>query len=82
MKKESDPQPATLFFGVTNYEELFYFEELKSLQTAMPSLDVQVAVVNATEANGVAKGTVIDLMAPSSRSCAASRTSISAGRPA
>ncbi|WP_400766143.1 aromatic/alkene monooxygenase hydroxylase FAD-binding subunit MmoC [Methylosinus sporium] len=62
LKKESDQQPSTLFFGVTNYEELFYVEELKALQNAMPSLDVKVAVVNASEANGVAKGTVIDLM--------------------
>jgi methane monooxygenase component C len=62
LKKESASQPATLFFGVTNHEELFYVDELKALQEAMPSLDVRVAVVNAAEGNGVAKGTVIDLM--------------------
>lgn len=62
LHKESDPQPATLFFGVTNYEELFYVDELKALQHAMPSLDVQIAVVNVSEGNGVAKGTVIDLL--------------------
>jgi methane monooxygenase component C len=62
LKKESASQPATLFFGVTNHEELFYVDELKALQEAMPSLDVKVAVVNAAEGNGVAKGTVIDLM--------------------
>jgi methane monooxygenase component C len=62
LKKESASQPATLFFGVTNHEELFYVDELKALQEAMPSLAVKVAVVNAAEGNGVAKGTVIDLM--------------------
>ncbi|HEY8261463.1 MAG TPA: 2Fe-2S iron-sulfur cluster binding domain-containing protein [Methylosinus sp.] len=62
LKKESASQPTTLFFGVTNHDELFYVDELKALQDAMPSLDVKVAVVNAAEGNGVAKGTVIDLM--------------------
>lgn len=62
LKNASDPSPAKLLFGVTNHDELFYVDELKKLQKSMPSLDVQVAVVNASEGNGVAKGTVIDLL--------------------
>lgn len=62
LKSSSDPHPATLFFGVTNQDELFYVEELEELRKSMPGLDVQVAVVNAAEGNGVIKGTVIDLL--------------------
>lgn len=62
LEKTSAPEPATLLFGVTNREELFYVDELKSLQATMPSLDVQIAVVNDGGGNGVAKGTVIDLL--------------------
>lgn len=62
LKNASDPNPAKLLFGVTNRDELFYLDELKQLQGSMPSLDVQVAVVNDSGGNGVAKGTVIDLL--------------------
>nr|Q53563.1 RecName: Full=Methane monooxygenase component C; AltName: Full=Methane hydroxylase; AltName: Full=Methane monooxygenase reductase; Short=MMOR [Methylosinus trichosporium]AAB21393.1 Protein C [Methylosinus trichosporium] len=60
--KASDPSPATLLFGVTNREELFYVDELKTLAQSMPTLGVRIAVVNDDGGNGVDKGTVIDLL--------------------
>ncbi len=62
MKNEGDPRPAKLFFGVTRRDELFYLDELKSLQDEMPNLDLRIAVVEGASENGVAKGTVIDIM--------------------
>jgi methane monooxygenase component C len=62
MKSVGDPTPAKLFFGVTRREELFYLDELKELQKAMPNLDVRVAVVEGGDGNGVSGGTVIDLL--------------------
>lgn len=60
--KASDPSPATLLFGVTNRDELFYVDELKNLAQSMPTLGVRIAVVNDDGGNGVDKGTVIDLL--------------------
>jgi methane monooxygenase component C len=62
LKNAKAADPATLLFGVTNHEELFYVDDLKTLQASMPSLDVRVAVVNAEGGNGVARGSVIDLL--------------------
>lgn len=62
LKNAGDPILTKLLFGVTNHDELFYLDELNDLQRAMPNLDVQVAVVNASGGNGLAKGTVIDLL--------------------
>lgn len=62
MHKSGDTTPAKLFFGVTRRDELFYADELRALQGAMPGLDVQIAVVEGGDGNGVAGCTVIDLM--------------------
>jgi methane monooxygenase component C len=62
MREIGDATPAKLFFGVTRRDELFYLDELKSLQSEMPSLDVRVAVMEGGDGNGVSKGTVIDLL--------------------
>ncbi|MGJ0424496.1 aromatic/alkene monooxygenase hydroxylase FAD-binding subunit MmoC [Methylocystis sp.] len=62
MKQSGDDTPAKLFFGVTRRDELFYVEELKALQRSMRNLDVRVAVVEGGDGNGVAGGTVIDLL--------------------
>jgi methane monooxygenase component C len=62
MKNAGDRRPAKLFFGVTRSEELFYLDELRSLRSAMPNLDLHVAVVEGASAAEVAKGTVIDLL--------------------
>jgi methane monooxygenase component C len=62
IQKSGDQTPAKLFFGVTRSEELFYVDELKALKGAMPNLDLHIAVVEGGDGNGVAAGTVIDLM--------------------
>ncbi|MFO1126236.1 MAG: 2Fe-2S iron-sulfur cluster binding domain-containing protein [Methylocystis sp.] len=62
MQKSGDRTPAKLFFGVTRREELFYIDELKTLQSAMPNLELRVAVVEGGDGNGVSGGTVIDLL--------------------
>jgi len=62
MKNEGDMRPAKLFFGVNRADELFYLEELESLRGQMPNLDVRIAVVEGAQRNGVAQGTVIDLL--------------------
>lgn len=62
MKNEGDTRPAKLFFGVNRPDELFYLDELKSLQSEMSNLDLRVAVVEGADQNGVAQGTVIDLL--------------------
>jgi methane monooxygenase component C len=49
-------------FGVTHRDELFYLDELKSLQSEMPNLDLRVAVVEGAQESGIAKGTVIDVL--------------------
>ncbi len=62
MKNEGDRRPAKLFFGVTRHDELFYVDELKSLKGEMPNLDLRIAIVEDAVVEGVAKGTVIDLL--------------------
>ncbi|MGA3064064.1 MAG: aromatic/alkene monooxygenase hydroxylase FAD-binding subunit MmoC [Methylocystis sp.] len=62
MRNEGDRRPAKLFFGVTHRDELFYVDELKSLTGEMPNLDLRIAVVEGASDNGVAQGTVIDLL--------------------
>lgn len=62
MQKSGDRAPAKLFFGVTKRDELFYVDELKALQVEMPNLDLHIAVVEGGDGNGVAGGTVIDLL--------------------
>jgi len=62
MKNEGDRRPAKLFFGVNRADELFYLDELKSLRSEMPNLDLRVAVVEGAEQSEVAQGTVIDLL--------------------
>jgi methane monooxygenase component C len=62
MKSSGDGTAAKLFFGVTKRDELFYVDELKALQREMPNLDLRVAVVEGGDGNGVAGGTVIDLL--------------------
>ncbi len=62
MKSSGDQTPAKLFFGVTRRDELFYVDELKTLQSVMPNLELRVAVVEGGDGNGVAGGTVIDLL--------------------
>jgi len=62
MQSSGDTTPAKLFFGVTRRDELFYLDELKKLQSAMPNLDLHIAVVEGGDGNGVSGGTVIDLL--------------------
>jgi len=61
-------RPAKLFFGVNRADELFYLAELESLRGQMPNLDLRIAVVEGAERNGVAQGTVIDLLREELRS--------------
>ena len=68
MKNEGDMRPAKLFFGVNRADELFYLAELESLRGQMPNLDLRIAVVEGAERNGVAQGTVIDLLREELRS--------------
>lgn len=46
MAQEKVERPAQLYFGVTNQEDLFFVDELETLKTRLPQLDVKISVVN------------------------------------
>jgi methane monooxygenase component C len=60
MQAEGHPQVAKLFFGVTHDHELFYTDELKQLEAAMPALSVHITVMAPGGAWQGSNGTVVD----------------------
>lgn len=60
MQREQHPQETKLFFGVTHQHELFYVEELKKLEAAMPNFSAHVAVMQPDADWRGSKGTVVD----------------------
>lgn len=62
MQETRDPQETKLFFGVTHQHELFYRDELLRLASTMPTLAVEIAVMQPEAGWQGTAGTVVDLL--------------------
>lgn len=62
MNEWGEPQPCTIYFGSTFEEEVFYMDELKTLEAQMDNLTVKVCVWKATASWQGEKGSVVDIL--------------------
>jgi len=56
--------PATLVFGVTRPQDLFYLDEIEALKKAIPHLKVRICVMAGPCAGETIAGTVVDALRP------------------
>ena len=63
MEEWGEDHSTQLFLGVNNEEEIFYYEKLKSLQKALPKLNVTLCVWKPSSSLGDFSGTPADALA-------------------
>lgn len=62
MHEWKEPQETRVYFGVTHQHEIFYVEELKTLEAAMPNLTVRICVWHSDDSWEHEKGNVIEIL--------------------
>lgn len=64
LRARKDPRKVQLFFGVNTEADLFYLNDLHSLGSDLPGLDVHVAIVAGSAMEGTHNGFVTDILSP------------------
>lgn len=58
----NEPQETRIYFGVTKQDEMFYVDELKALEAAMPNLTVRLCVWKYAEGWDGERGNAIEIL--------------------